>query len=637
VKFRRSTIAALHDIIMAALSFILSLYLRLSDNIAVAYPTMLEGSMVMALIAGCVFYYLKLYRGIWRYASLRDLVTIIKAVTLIILIFIPSMFLLTRLEGMPRSVLLINWLVLLVLLGGPRFLYRIIKDRHMTFDLSTASAQARTIPIMLVGMNSNAELFLRQNAQERTSPYEVVAIVDNNKTRIGSHIYGVKIYGDIASIPLVVARLKRENKAPQKLILTADHMDKTLVRELLEVTDSLGLTLARLPKLTDFRDGITSTMDIKPVVLEDLLGRAQNALDRAAMQAMIAGKNILVTGCGGTIGSELVRQIASYNPSHITLIELCEYNLYMIDKELEENFPALPRTALIADIRSKESMETIFRDSQPSLVFHAAALKHVPLVEDNVEQAVLTNIIGTKNIADCCVAYSVAAMVMISTDKAVNPTNVMGATKRAAESYVQGLGSSKENKTTHFITVRFGNVLGSSGSVIPLFQRQLEKGGPLTVTHPDMERYFMTVREAVELVLQASVMGQDALVKSIIYVLDMGEPVRINDLALQMIRMAGLRPEIDIKIIYTGLRPGEKLYEELFYAAEAPSNTAHESIMLAMPSIMDFRMIRQWVEQIRSFSIAHDKEEVLELLMQMVPEYKHEHNDNKNEKKCYVK
>lgn len=635
MKLRRSYIAAFHDILMAALSFVLSLYLRLSENFADAFPYIIHGTLLFTVITALVFFNFKLYRGIWRFASLRDLIAITKAVTLAILIFIPAMFILTRLDGLPRSVLFINWMVLLALIGGPRFLYRIIKDRHLSLhDLSPAPA-SKSIPILLAGMNHHAELFLRQNAQGSSSQYEVVGIVDNDRTRTGSQIYGIRIYGDFHSLPKVIDKLKLLNKAPQKIILTSDYMDKNVIRELLSMADAHGLTLARLPKLTDFKDGAETKLEIKPVVLEDLLGRPQNTLDRAAMAALIAGNNILITGCGGTIGSELTRQIASYTPSHITLVELSEYNLYMIDKELEENFPSIPRSALIADIRSKELMDRIFRENKPTLVFHAAALKHVPIVEDNPEEAVLTNIIGTKNIADCCIAHHVHAMVLISTDKAVNPTNIMGATKRAAESYVQGLGNSLENTSTHFITVRFGNVLGSSGSVIPLFQRQLEQGGPLTVTHPNMERYFMTVREAVELVLQASVMGQRMTIKTVIFVLDMGEPVRINDLALQMIRMAGLRPDIDIKITYTGLRPGEKLYEELFYEAESPARTEHASIMLATPRSSDFALLCEAIEQARLSCYIHNHK-VLAALGKIVPEYQKETQDSESGKIRHV-
>lgn len=570
-------------------------------------PYMLQGMVLFTSIAAIVFYYFHLHRGLWRYVSLRDLTEITKAVTLTILIFLPVLFIVNRLDGFPRSILFINWMVLLVLLGGPRFAYRMFRDRSLSLKVPLGDSAVKPIALLLVGINRNTELFLRQQHVGR-SEYNVVGIVDHDPSRMGSDLYGVKVCGTIAGIGEVIASLQKKGKAPQKLLLTSDHTDKTVLKMLLEVADSYGLTLARLPKLTDFKEGAETKLQIRPVLVEDLLGRAQNALDLEGLRQMIAGKNILITGCGGTIGSELTRQIASFHPARITLVELSEYNLYMIDKELEENFSELPRKAVIADIRNRASLEVVFTENKPELVFHAAALKHVPLMEENPEEAATTNILGTRNIADCCLAHQVQAMVMISTDKAVNPTNIMGATKRVAESYIQALGNSSKNAMTKFITVRFGNVLGSSGSVIPLFQRQLERGGPLTVTHPDMERYFMTVREAVELVLQASYMGQLRPQKTAIFVLDMGEPVRIMDLAHQMIRMAGLRPEIDIKVIHTGLRPGEKLYEELFYEAEMPDKTEHESIMLATPYKVEIGVVIGLIETMIEAAGRRDKE-----------------------------
>lgn len=621
LKLRRSYIAATHDICMAAASFVLSLYLRLGEQFAASPALLWQGTAVFTLVCASIFFAFKLHRRVWRYASFQDLVVITKAVTLSILVFLPAMFLLTRLEGMPRSVLFINWMLLLALLGGSRFLYRALKEKQLVFDMAPASHQPMRIPILLAGMNSNAELFLREVSQGRSPDYEVVGIVDADKSRYGSHIYGIKIYGDFDSIPKIATKLKRRGKTPRKIILTDDNIDKALLRQLLSIADMEGMTLARLPKLTDFKDTDRGArLELKPLVIEDLLGRSQNRLDRGAMQALIQGKRVLVTGGGGTIGSELTRQIAGYNPAHITIIDNSEYNLYAIDKEMEERYPTVARRALVGDIRNLEMLQLAFREALPELVFHAAALKHVPIVEDNMHEAVLTNIIGTKNIADCCLAFGVAGMVLISTDKAVNPTNIMGATKRVAESYTQALGHDSSNHSTTFMTVRFGNVLGSSGSVIPLFQRQLAEGGPITVTHPDMVRYFMTVREAVELVLQASVMGMESS-QSAIFVLDMGEPVKITDLATQMIKMAGLRPQQDIQIVYTGLRPGEKLFEELFHASESLLKTAHEGIMLAAPRLTELTVLKAQLGQIHDASRVYNTEEAIRVLKALVPEY----------------
>src|SRR6185437_793953 len=340
----------------------------------------------------------------------------------------------------------------------------------------------------------------------------------------------------------------------------------------LDIADELSIPLARLPRITEFKATVAEeTPAIEPIAIEDLLGRPQTVLDRPGMRALIAGRRVLVTGAGGTIGSELARQIAGYEPARITLLDSSEYALYTIDRELQERHGALPRLALIGDVRDRRRIDEVMAAERPELVFHAAALKHVPMVEANPSEGVLTNVIGTRNVAEACRLHGVRAMVMISTDKAVNPANVMGASKRLAESICQALDVQESRKPggTRFVTVRFGNVLGSTGSVVPLFQRQLAAGGPLTVTHPEIQRFFMTVREAVELVLQASALAmKGGEERGKIFVLDMGEPVKIVDLARQMIRLAGKRPDRDVKIEFVGLRPGEKLHEELFHEQE---------------------------------------------------------------------
>lgn len=614
---KRSHIAAAHDILMAGASFIASLYLRLGSDVD-NYTFLLEGTLVFCLLSFGVFSGLRLYRGVWRYASIQDLLAITRAVTLVILCFFPLMFLLNRLEGMPRSLFFINWLVLIALLGGPRFLYRLLKDHHLP-GLDDAR-----IPVLLAGISSNAELFLRETSRKGASDYRVVGVLDDDKNKIGREIYNIPIFGDFSSIKETVEKLKIKGVAPQKILITSDHINGEPVQRILEIADQLGLSVARLPRLSEFKSNVDEPITLRPLALEDLLGRPQNALDRASMQALIEGKRVLVTGAGGTIGSELVRQIAGYAPMAITLVDSSEFNLYQIDKELEETAPALSRVVKLADVRDKMLLRRIFAEVKPSIVFHAAALKHVPLMEDNCTEAVLTNVLGTKNIADCCVAQGVSEMVLISTDKAVNPTNVMGTTKRIAECYTQALGQSGVG-TTQFVTVRFGNVLGSSGSVIPLFQRQLAKGGPITVTHPDIERYFMTVREAVELVLQASALARkDAAKQSSIFVLDMGKPVRIKDLASQIIRLAGLREGVDIAITYTGLRPGEKLHEELFHTSETLQKTQYENILLASSRPIAIEELNHALEGL--FAVGHEGNDsaVRQELKRLVPEFQFE-------------
>ncbi len=613
MAIQRPQVAAVHDIVMAALSFILSLYLRFGPSVfEKSEKFIIIGTLLFTAICAVIFSSLRLYRGLWRYASTQDLIEITKAVTLAILIFTPLMFLINRLEGVPRSVLLINWLVLMAMLGGPRFLYKLVKDYYFG---PLVVAEDRRIPVLLIGLNSNAELFLRETFRKGVSEYKVVGIIDDNPELKGRNVYNIRIYGGISDLPGALEILKREGKAPRKMIVTSYDAPGEAVSELLALSERLGLSLARLPRLSEFQHNIDAPIPIRPIALEDVLGRPQHVLNCDAMRQFIEGKRVLVTGAGGTIGGELVRQIVGYRPEHITLLELSEFNLYDIDKTLEEQFPDIKRSAKLADIRNKEQLERVFAEAKPEIVFHAGALKHVPLTEDNITEAVLTNVLGTKHVVDCCTAYHVRKMVMISTDKAVHPSSVMGTTKRIAELYCQIAG-------TDVAVVRFGNVLGSSGSVIPLFQRQIAQGGPITVTHPDIERYFMTVREAVELVIQAATLPLPHQPDSqAICVLDMGKPVRIKDLASQIIRLAGLKEDRDITIAYTGLRPGEKMYEELFYSTERLENTEYPGIQLAISSAFDRTEWEAQLAQLITASIAGNTDKAFNLLKALVPEY----------------
>jgi O-antigen biosynthesis protein WbqV len=621
-RVRHSTVAYAHDIIMAALSFGLSLYLRVGDAFPFyAKSVLVPGTLLITLVAAAVFRWLGLYRGIWRYASVNDLLALTRAATIVILVFVPTLFVLTRAETLPRSVPVINWFLLLFLIGGPRFVYRIVKDRR--FALLQGQADSRAIPVLLVGAGDGAELFIRAAGHARVQLYRPIGMVTENTGRVGRDIHGLAVLGTFDEISKIVERLKDEDR-PQRLILTRDDLNGAAVRKLVDTADALGMTVARMPPLVEFRDGASDRLEIRPVAIEDLLGRPQTVLDREAMRRLIAGRRVLVTGAGGTIGSELVRQVCSLDPAEITLLDSGEFNLYQIDLEVAESHPRLKRRAVLADVRDRQRLERALAEARPELVFHAAALKHVPMVEANPFEGVLTNAVGTRNVADACRAAGVAAMVQISTDKAVNPTSVMGASKRIAESYCQALDvveAAGSRRGTRFITVRFGNVLGSTGSVVPLFQRQLAAGGPLTVTDANMMRYFMTVREAVELVLQATALGSSGEAAGKIFVLDMGEPVRILDLAKQMIRLAGKRPDIDIKIEITGLRPGEKLFEEIFHGAEPLLPTACNGILLASPRAGDATALGQAIDQLRSTSERADGAGLQLLLHRLVPEY----------------
>jgi FlaA1/EpsC-like NDP-sugar epimerase len=621
-RIKHGQIAYVHDIVMAALSFALSLYLRVGDAIPYYSDILQSGALLIAAIAAAVFWSMRLYRGIWRYASVNDLMALTRAATIILLIFVPALFLLTRAGDLPRSVPVINWFVLLFLIGAPRFIYRIVKDRRL--GLLQQSHDPRSIPVLLVGAGDAAELFIRAVHGGRTQLYRAVGMVTEGGGRVGRNIHGVDVVGTFDEIPEIVEKLDRADLRPQRLILTQDNLDGAAIRKLLDTADALGMTVARLPKLVDFHEGLDGQIEIRPVAVEDLLGRPQTVLDRDGMQRLIAGKRVLVTGAGGSIGSELVHQIAALRPAFITLLDNGEFALYKIDLEVAESHPSLPRRAILADIRDRSRLDRIMREMRPELVFHAAALKHVPLVELNPFEGVMTNAVGSRNVADACRGAGVAAMVQISTDKAVNPTNVMGASKRIAESYCQVLDLQRQDPGkggTRFVTVRFGNVLGSTGSVVPLFQRQLAAGGPLTVTHPDVMRYFMTVREAVELVLQASALDGATEAAGKIFVLDMGEPVRILDLARQMIRLAGKRPNVDIAIEITGLRPGEKLFEEIFHGAESLVPTSCKGILLAAPRAGDVAALGAAIDELGAICARGDEAALQAQLHRLVPEY----------------
>jgi FlaA1/EpsC-like NDP-sugar epimerase len=613
-----------HDVVMAAASFILSLYLRVGGDISQFSPRLLVTyDFGFTVTAGVVFLWVGLYRGIWRYASLPDLLALLRATTLIILIFFPVMFIATRLADMPRSLVGINWLMLMALLGGPRFAYRVFKDRGL--DHVFENATYHPVPVLLIGAREGADLFIRSIARDPLRSYRVVGILADGTARVGRDIRGVPILGTFDDIETVVAKLTQRNSRPQRLIVSTNSLERAAARRFLDFSAETGIPLSRVPRLTDFRAAREDDVQrIEPVAIEDLLGRPQTVLDHAGMRALVAGRRVLVTGAGGTIGGELARQIAAYAPARLTLLDNGEYALYTIDQEIKERFGEIERHAIIGDVRERRHVDEVMVAERPELVFHAAALKHVPIVEANPIEGIVTNVLGTRNVAESCRAHGVATMVMISTDKAVNPVNVMGASKRLAEGICQSLDivEARRDHGTRYITVRFGNVLGSTGSVVPLFQRQLAAGGPLTVTHPDISRFFMTTREAMELVLQASALAiDDDEVRGKIFVLDMGEPVKIVDLATQMIRLAGKKPEQDVKIEFVGLRPGEKLHEELFYANETLIPTKARGIRLAALRSIDYAMLSRSLDELAEHARERREDRVMALLRTLVPEY----------------
>ncbi len=612
----------------SALAFYLALNFAFGRGVGLANlqnPGMaIVYSLIFGVIATAAAYSAGLHKAIWRYTSLPDFINILRVATLTMAVFLPLVFVLARADSIPRSSPFIAWFLMVALVGGPRVLARLWTDKQTPRPLSFSfrGAAPSAIPVLLVGKTTRMESFLREVRRHADFPYRIVGILTDD---IGSHgqvVHGVPVLGCADDICDALNFLRQRKILPQRLVIADDKATEATITRMLDLAAQHGLTLGRLPRLMDLLDrGVTGEVGhIAPIAIGDLLGRPQNALDKTAVRKLIAGQRVLVTGAGGSIGSELVRQISALQPSEIILLENCEFNIYSIDKELEESYPQVPRTTALCDVRDRRSVEKWFRYCRPDIVFHTAALKHVPLVEHHPIEGVRTNILGTQNVADACLRHAVSTMVLISTDKAVNPHNVMGATKRCAESYCQAMDAI--STSTRFVAVRFGNVLGSAGSVVPLFQRQLAAGGPITVTHPEISRFFMTIPEAVSLVLQASSQGASATSKrGHVYVLDMGEPIRIADLARQMIRLSGKDPDHDIKIVYTGLRPGEKLFEEITHAEEELTSTLVDGVMTVSPRTSDLAILRHQFEEISRTVEELDEEKCLRLLNAAVPEY----------------
>ena len=619
----RAYAVAVHDAAMAGAAFVLALLLRRGHDAfwEASSGFIVEGVLLFSAVSAFVFWRMRIHRGFWRYIALRDVVLVVQAVSLAVLIFLPLLFALNRLEAYPRSALLITWFVLIALLLGPRVLYRAVFDGSVSGVFRRGVAVAERVPVLLLGAGDNAELFIRATTRGASSRYRVVGIVDDDASKAKRHIHGIRIRGTTDELPAIVRGLRARGVDPRRLILTARDPDPARVRALLATCEGLGLSFSRLPALTDVRAGAAHEIAVRQIRLEDLLGRPQAVLDRAALHALVKGKRICVTGAGGTIGAELARQIAAAAPARLTLIDNAEHNLYRIDRDLGEARPDVPRAAILGDVRDPGRLESAFARERPQLVFHAAALKHVHMVEANPNEGVLTNAIGTRNVADACAAAGAAVMVLVSTDKAVAPASVMGATKRIAECYCQALAESPAAGGLRAVTVRFGNVLGSSGSVVPLFQRQIAAGGPVTVTDPEAARYFMTTREAVQLLLQASALGV-AEEGGRIYVLDMGKPIKIVDLARQMIRLAGLTPEKDVRIVFTGLRAGEKTHETLFHPSEPLVATGAPGILRAESRFSDLALLRRRLDRLESAARGRRTGEALALVAALVPEYR---------------
>jgi O-antigen biosynthesis protein WbqV len=552
----------------------------------------------------------------WRFISLRDLAMIGGAAGLAALMLI-LLLIGAGLKLPSASFPVVLAMTLALLLTAPRLLYRLARQPAARTSADSAASA------ILIGGGETAELFLNALDRLTAAPYRVTGLIALSPRHTGRRVHGLDFLGAVEQADAVLERLRAAGRIPDLLIITDPSLAGDALAGLLAAADKFGLRVLRAPSLTALGPA-DRQLTLQPIAIEDLLNRRQVALDRDGMARLIAGRRVLITGAGGSIGAELARQVAALAPAELVLFDNGEFALWQIDLELGELHPAVRRHAVIGDVRDAPNMAACCRKYRPELVFHAAALKHVPIVEANPLEGLRTNVLGTAAVADAAAAAGAALMVLISTDKAVNPSSVMGASKRLAEMVAQGLDvAARRDGGMRCVTVRFGNVLGSTGSVVPLFRRQLAQGGPLTVTHPDMQRYFMTVREAVGLVLQAAVAGQAGarIPDGGIFVLDMGEPVKIVELARQMIRLAGLRPELDIAIEFTGLRPGEKLFEELFHGSETLTPTGFPGLLMATPRRADLAAVRAAIAAIARLADAGDEPGAVATLRAMVPEF----------------
>lgn len=598
----RVMLILLHDLLAGALAWVFAYMLRF--NLDMPEDFLSEMRLTLAWIVplqGIIFWRFGLYRGIWGYTSISDLQRIFFA-AVTAAACIPLLLLMLRLPVVvPRSVLIIHPLLLLTLMGGSRLLYRLWKER-----LLYGESQLRGEPILILG-GGDAAVALSKELQ-RSDAWQVVGFLDDDVSKHGHLLNGKKVHGPLSSL----SHWAKEFDVKQAIIAmpSATHQQRKFA---IDLCNQAGIKVLTVPSYDDLLSGRVSISQLRDIELDDLLGRDAVKLDEVGLHEQLTGKVVLVTGAGGSIGSELCRQIARFAPQKLVLYEASEFSLYNIEQELIGTFPQLDIVYLAGDVRDAMRLEQVFAELRPSVVFHAAAYKHVPLMErHNAWQAVRNNVYGTWQVAQCAQKHGVDKFVLISTDKAVNPTNVMGTTKRMAEMVCQGL---QQTSGTRFIIVRFGNVLGSNGSVIPKFREQIAKGGPITVTHPEITRYFMSIPEAAQLVMQAGCMGKGGE----IFVLDMGEPVKIADLAKDLIRLSGLS-EDDIKIEFTGLRPGEKLYEELLADDENTLPTPHPKLRIAQARMVpaaELQMMHAWISTGATVADAVVRQD----MRQWVPEY----------------
>ena len=606
------------DVLLISLSVWLAFLLRFDGKIPIQYleKGTFQGLIILALVFTLpVFYFFKLYSFSWIYVSTQELISLFKA-TILSFLFSGAAILIFRdfawFSGFPRSTLFISYFLIFLFCGEIRFSKRIYLQM---FQKGVKKEKARTL---IIGAGDAGEQILRGILGSKYSPYLPVGFIDDELAKQGLRIHGLKVLGKIKDIPQIV-----ESQGMEQIIIALPSAGSKTIKQAVEQGRKAGLKKIKIiPPITELINGEVSLGNIRDVGVEDLLGREPVLLDTRAIKSFVQDKIVLITGAAGSIGSELSRQVAKFKPSQLLLLDQDETGIFNIIEELRKKFSKLEISSEICDIQDKEKIERIFNKFKPNIIFHAAAYKHVPLMEEHSDEAVKNNIFGTKIVADVSLKYNVEKFVFISTDKAVNPTSVMGATKRVGEMVCQALNQKPllkfgNKERTKFISVRFGNVLDSRGSVIPIFREQIKKGGPVEVTHPEMKRYFMTTSEACLLVMQSGAMGKGGEV----FVLDMGKPVKILSLAKEMINLSGFEPDRDIPIVFTEPRPGEKFFEEILTAEEGTIATESQKIFMAKLSKVNKRKIERSLKDLKNVAKKFDQKEIIKILKELIPFY----------------
>ncbi|MCX7572100.1 nucleoside-diphosphate sugar epimerase/dehydratase [Tumebacillus sp. DT12] len=623
VKIRqRMLVLAILDGVIIASAVVLAYLLRFDFQIVSPYVELLP--YIIWLYMGCTlltYRFWNMYRRVWQYASLRELMAILKATTTAAVVFVLLDFIIDLFVPgyiVPRSIAMMAWAFTVLGVGGSRFAWRMFRDSYFEARLKIQPHQQRTL---IIGAGYAGALVAKELLRKQESDLYPVAFIDDDAMKLRREIMGLPVVGGRDKIHEAV-----EDLHIGTILVAMPSMSKAEVAKVLDICKTTRANIRILPAVSDFVTGKVSMGKIREVRVEDLLGRDPVNVDLEGVANYVSDQVVLVTGAGGSIGSELCRQISPFRPSRLILLGHGENSIYEIELELRGLFPDVPLETIIADVQDRNRMEEVFDHYRPAVVFHAAAHKHVPLMERNPAEAVRNNVQGTRNVAECAHRYHASHFVLISSDKAVNPTSVMGVTKRVAEMIVQGLGRTSKTK---FVAVRFGNVLGSRGSVIPVFKRQIAAGGPVTITHPDMVRYFMTIPEAVQLVIQAGALAQGGE----IFILDMGEPVKIMNLARDLIRLSGFDPDKDIRIVCTGIRPGEKLFEEILTNEEGITATMHNRIFVGQPLDFSLDELHRIVQRLEMTAnqpeIARRELRIRELLLQAVPTYQWAPEENK--------